>query len=286
MLAVMAGSRQTALFQHFLPDRGQRAFVWKYSQSIGGRRPRHFHDEPELNVIVSGSATFAVGDGVVTASAGELLAFPSGQDHELLGASPDLYLYALGLDPLYSAEVLGPKALPITPLHVRLGARELATVLEHAARIVDQRSVHQLGAELWQRVEWLGRRAATSSGRGTHVLTRRALARMAASPELGLEGLAQELAVQPSEISRHFHRDMGMTLVRYRMRSRLLDLIRYMDAGERDLMSAASAVGFGSYSQCHRTFQSELGCAPRQFFSSGLRERMQLTYSADDGRSG
>jgi AraC-like DNA-binding protein/quercetin dioxygenase-like cupin family protein len=286
MLGLMAGSRQNALFQHFLPDRGQRAFVWKYSQSIGGRRPRHFHDEPELNVVVSGSATFSVGDGVVTACAGDLLAFPSGQDHELLAGSRDLYLYALGLDPVYSAEVLGAKARPITPLHVRLGARELATVLEHAARIVDQRSVDQLCAELWQRVEWLGRRAAVSARRSTHVLTRRALELMAAAPELGLDALARELDVQPSEISRHFHRDMGMTLVRYRMRSRLLELIRYMDAGERDLMSAASAVGFGSYSQCHRTFQSELGCAPRQFFSSGLRERMQLTYSADDGGHG
>jgi AraC-like DNA-binding protein/quercetin dioxygenase-like cupin family protein len=278
----MAGSRQNALFQHFLPDRGQRAFVWKYSQSIGGRRPRHFHDEPELNVVVSGSATFAVGEGVVVASAGDLLAFPSGQDHELLAGSPDLYLYALGLDPVYAAEALGARAEPVMPLHVRLDEHEFATVLERAARIVDQRSVHQLGAELWQRIDWLGRRAAASASRRTHVLTRRALKLMATAPELGLDALAQELEVQASEISRHFHRDMGMTLVRYRMRSRLLDLIRYMDAGERDLMAAATAVGFGSYSQCHRTFQSELGCAPRQFFSSGLRERMQLTYSPED----
>jgi len=279
----MAGSRQSALFQHFLPDRGQRAFVWKYSQSIGGRRPRHFHDEPELNVVVRGSATFAVGEGVVVASAGDLLAFPSGQDHELLAGSPDLYLYALGLDPVYAAEALGARAEPVMPLHVRLDEREFAAVLERAARIVDQRSVHQLGAELWQRIDWLGRRAAAGASRRTHVLTRRALKLMALAPELGLDALAQELEVQASEISRHFHRDMGMTLVRYRMRSRLLDLIRYMDSGERDLMAAATAVGFGSYSQCHRTFQSELGCAPRQFFSSGLREQMQLTYSPEDG---
>jgi AraC-like DNA-binding protein len=44
------------------------------------------------------------------------------------------------------------------------------------------------------------------------------------------------------------------------------------------LTRAASLAGFGSYSQCHRTFQSELGCAPRKFFS-GIREQMQLTYA-------
>jgi AraC-like DNA-binding protein len=279
----MAGSARRALFQEFLPDAGQHAFVWKYSQSIGGRRPRHFHGEPELNVIVNGSATFAVGDGVAVASAGDLLAFPSGQEHELLAASPDLYLYAIGLDPTYSADVLGPGREPVVPLHVRLGAGELATVIDRAAAIVDRPFIQQLGAELWQRVDWLARRAAPRTRKRTHVLTRRALKVMSAAPELGLQGLADALGVQPSEVSRHFHRDMGMTLVRYRMRSRLLDLIRRVDTGQRDLMTAASTVGFGSYSQCHRTFQSELGCAPREFFQSGLRERMQLTYGSEDG---
>jgi len=278
----MAGRPRRALFQDFLPDRAQRAFVWKYSQSIGGRRPRHFHAEPELNVIVSGSATFAVGDGVVLVSEGDLLAFPSGQEHELRAASPDLYLFAIGLEPTYAADVLGPEGEPVVPLHVRLGTAELTAVLDRAAAIVDRPFVHQLGAELWQRVDWLGRHAASRTRQRTHVLTRRALKLMGAEPELGLQGLADELKVQPSEISRHFHRDLGMTLVRYRMRSRLLDLIRRVDAGQRDLMAAASTVGFGSYSQCHRTFQSELGCAPREFFFSGLRERMQLTYGSDD----
>jgi AraC-like DNA-binding protein len=63
------------------------------------------------------------------------------------------------------------------------------------------------------------------------------------------------------------------------MRLRLLQLIRLVDGGAHDLMTAAAAAGFGSYSQCHRTFQSELGCAPRQFFVSELRDRMQRTYA-------
>jgi len=43
--------------------------------------------------------------------------------------------------------------------------------------------------------------------------------------------------------------------------------------------AAASDAGFGSYSQCHRAFHAEFGCAPTTFFRSEIRERMQLTYA-------
>jgi AraC-like DNA-binding protein len=275
----MLGVENRALLQRFLPDQDQQAFVWKYAHTIGGRRPRHFHAEPELNVVVRGSATFGVGDRVVQMAEGELLAFPPGQDHVLLAASPDLYLYAIGLDRDYSTEVLGAAHEPVVPLHVGLGSDDLAFVIDRAAALVERSDSEQHGAELWERAYWLGRRASPRSGVAAHVLTRRALQLMATAPELGLDALASESRAHPSEISRHFHRDMGMTLVRYRMRLRLLRLIRLVDAGEHDLMVAAIGAGFGSYSQCHRTFRSELGCAPRQFFSSELRDQMQLTYA-------
>jgi AraC-like DNA-binding protein len=57
----------------------------------------------------------------------------------------------------------------------------------------------------------------------------------------------------------------------------LLAFMQLFDAGEHDLTRAANDAGFGSYSQCHRTFQSELGCSPRKFFS-GIRQEMQLAY--------
>src|SRR5688572_15852927 len=77
----MVGSKQRALYQPFLPEAGQRAYVWKHSPSAGGRRPRHFHLEPELNLVLKGSAVFGIGDRVARVTEGELLAFPAGQDH-------------------------------------------------------------------------------------------------------------------------------------------------------------------------------------------------------------
>jgi AraC-like DNA-binding protein len=265
-----------AIHQNFLPG-GQGAFVWKYSEPIGGRRPRHFHAEPELNVIVRGSASFGIGDSVVTVSSGELVAFPSAQDHVLLEASSDLYLYAVGLDPHYSAQVLGNE--PSFPLHVHLADSELGLVLNRAADIVDRPFAEQLGAELWQRLHWLARRATPRSDNATHVLTRRTLQLLRAAPDLTLTELATTLRAHPTEISRHFHRDVGLTLVRYRTRLKLLRVIHLVDSSGSELMRAASAAGFGSYSQCHRAFQAELRCSPRQFFLPGFRDGMQRAYA-------
>jgi AraC-like DNA-binding protein len=271
-------AERRALYQGFLPDRARRAHVWKYSPSLGGRRPRHFHLEPEVNLVVRGSATFGIGERVTRLSEGELIVFPAGQDHVLMDSSPDLYLYAIGLDPEYSTEALGVGREPVIPLHGRLAEGDLAEVTHRAAELVDRAGVDQAGAELWERVHWLGRRALTRAGPAPHVLTRRVLKLMDQAPDLDLSALGHELRSHPSEISRHFHQDVGMTLVRYRMRRRLLHLIRLVDVGDRDLMAAATVAGFGSYSQCHRTFHSELGCAPREFFCSGLREHLQRAY--------
>lgn len=272
----MVDSPSGALHQDFLPQSEEHAFVWKYSDSIGGRRPRHFHGEPEINLVVRGAATFGVGERTITIAQGELVAFPSGQDHALLERSSDLYLYAIGLSSGFSAEVL--KGESPLPLRVKLADADLATIVTQAADIVDRPGSEQLGAELWQRIHWLSRKAAAAEGRGTHVLTRRILQTLANAPELSLEAMARELRAHPTEVSRHFHRDMGMTLVRYRSRCRVLKFIELAGSGREQLLAAAGAAGFGSYSQCHRAFQAELGCAPSKFFTSGLRETMQRAY--------
>lgn len=276
-LELMHVAPKQAIHQSFLPPGNDQAFVWKYSESTGGRRPRHFHAEPELNLVVRGSATFGVGQKVVTVLPGELIAFPSAQDHVLLESSPDLYLYAIGLDSCYSAQVLTNE--PSQPFHVRLTGNELRPVLDSAADIVERSNVGQRGAELWQRVHWLARRAAPRSAHATHVLTRRALQLLRVGSDLPLTRLAESVRAQPAEVSRHFHRDMGVTLVRYRMRLRLLHFIGLVDSRKTDLMAAAGSAGFGSYSQCHRTFQAELNCSPRDFFLAGLRSDMQRVYT-------
>jgi AraC-like DNA-binding protein len=63
---------------------------------------------------------------------------------------------------------------------------------------------------------------------------------------------------------------MGLTLAAYRTQLRLLRFIRAVDEGADNLLAASMAAGFGSYSQCHRSFLKTLGCTPRAFFGAGV----------------
>jgi AraC-like DNA-binding protein/quercetin dioxygenase-like cupin family protein len=269
-----------AVHQSFLPAaEPSRAHVWKFSLQYGGRRPRHFHAEPELNLIVAGTATFGIGETVVRASAGELLGFPPGQDHMLLESSSDLYLFAIGMDPNFSSTVLRSEQDSVTlPLHIRLGTSDMKALVARSAAIVDQSGVDQQSAELWEHASWLRQRNGGRLNAATHVLTRRTLSLMTDEPDIDRELLARKLRASPFAISRYFHHDVGMTLVQYRTRLRLLRYIQLVDNGNENLMMASKTAGFGSYSQCHRVFQSELGCSPRQFFLSGVRQQMQQAY--------
>jgi AraC-like DNA-binding protein len=267
-----------AIHQGFLPTHeAAKAYVWKYTPVNWGRRPRHFHIEPEFNLIASGRAVFGVGGTLVEAESGDLIGFSPGQDHVLLNASPDLFLFAIGMDPTLSDQVLRAGDAPLAPVHMRLGPDDFKALLDGSSASVDRSGVEQPCAELWERVHWLERRREAGTSR-LHVLTRRTLAQLATSPELGLDDLAARFRAPASEISRHFHRDMGLTFVQYRTRLRLLNLIRLMDKAGTNLLSAADAAHFGSYSQCHRVFQAELGCSPREFFQSGIRSQMQQAF--------
>jgi AraC-like DNA-binding protein len=275
----MTAARQ-AIHQGFLPSHGaSRAYVWKYSPVNWGRRPRHFHIEPELNLVASGRATFGIGETVVEARQGDLLRFPPAQDHVLLEASPDLYLFAIGMDPALSSEVLRAEADQVMlPLRVRLGDDDFRALVNRASAIVDRGGVEQPCAELWEQACWLASRPQARPATAMHVLTRRALSVVSHAPELGLDTMANRMQTAASEISRYFHRDVGMTFVHFRTRLRLLRLIRLMDGGDLTLGAASDTAGFGSYSQCHRIFQAELGCSPRRFFHAGLRQQMQQAY--------
>jgi AraC-like DNA-binding protein len=274
--------RQRALHQSFLSRPGpSRALVWKYSPAY--RRPRHFHSEPELNLIVAGSAIFGVGETAIKAAAGELIGFPAGQDHALLEASSDFYLYAIGMDPNFSSEILCADRHSVAiPLHLRLEPHNFKSLAARSHAIVDRPGVEQQVAELWEQVNWLRQVQLRSLNGAMHVLTKRTLSMVSDAVDISGKLLARHVRASSSEISRHFHRDVGMTLVHYRARLRLLRFIRLVDVDAGNLMAAANAAGFGSYSQCHRIFHAELGCAPRDFFVSGLRQRMEMAYLPTD----
>jgi AraC-like DNA-binding protein len=253
-----------AVFQPFPMLAGRRAQIWRHQPQY--RRPRHFHAEPELNVVIAGACVVGVGDRAFRLAAGQMLLFQPGQDHVLLEASEELDLFVLALTPALADRAVGLRALATTGSGVmslpdaELAASELAGL----CRVEDPVAGETRLAERFL--------SAVRSGSSAHVLSRRALEVARCEPGVSGGALARRLSTAPSLVSRRFHGELGLPLVEYRARMKLMRFITFVDAG-RPMTRAAFDADFGSYAQCHRVFQRALGCSPREYFA-GARERV------------
>jgi AraC-like DNA-binding protein len=262
-----------ALYQPFPIPGTARGHVWHHVPAT--RRPRHFHAEPELNLIAAGRAVFGYGEATISVSAGDLLWWPPGQDHVLLDATPDLDLYVIGVTPAFSEQVLAGRACGASggAARLRLDPGTLASLRKTCAvqmTAVDAAAVERHVGDLWREAHTLRARIPDH-----HPLTGRALSSLLERPDLKRGELARLIHGNASEVSRYFHRDLGLTLVAYRTRLRLIRFIQLVEGGGRSFLAAAIDAGFGSYSQCHRTFQQAFDCTPRVFFGTGMSEEMK-----------
>jgi len=252
------------LFQPFPMQSGRRAQVWRHQPAF--QRPRHFHDEPEINVVVSGSGTLGIGDRTLRVSAGDLFVFQPGQDHVLVDASADFDLFVLALSEELAERAVGLRTLA-SGRQATLPEPELRTTaseLAHVATVRDGTVAEARLAGLFARaVGWAS---------GSHVLSRRALESARTEPALPGAALARRLSTAPSLLSRSFHEELGVPLVEYRARVKLMRFVEHVDRGH-SLIRAAFEADFGSYAQCHRVFRRAVGCSPRDYFA-GERRRI------------
>ena len=245
-----------------------RVQAWQYQPEF--RRPRHFHEEPEINLVVHGRGVMSLGDRTITVSAGSVVWFPPGLDHYLQEASPDFELFTVGFQPeslqAYEREnkTLAHFARP--PQYIDAASTaQLAALLSEVQTTADAQAIEvrlmQVLLELSQLAQapddCLGHRAAS------FILTH---------PTTSRDQLARALSSNRGDISRRFHRDHGMTLRQYRNAIRTLEFLRQLDAGAANITRAAIGAGFGSYSQCHRVFHSLLGQSPREYLISQRQE--------------
>jgi AraC-like DNA-binding protein len=239
------------------------------------RRPRHFHSEPELNLITAGTAIFGAGDTTIPVGAGDLLWWSPGQDHVMLEASPDLELFVIGLAPELCARVLGSDGAAVYggATRVTLDEAALARLRAHCSAPLasDAGAAEGHVGAFWQEANRL--RLTVPSDK--HTLTARALRSLIERPHLRRDDVASAARGYPSEVSRYFHRDLGLTLTEYRTRLRLIRFMHGVVVQRMSLLRAALEAGFGSYSQCHRVFQHTLGCTPRNYFQPQIRARME-----------
>lgn len=117
--------------------------------------------------------------------------------------------------------------------------------------------------------------ALRGSGKVTHGTSARHPAVAAAvrmlSEDASLRGgdIAKKIGVSLSRFARVFKSDMGMSLVDFRNQLRLDRFLSLVDSRGGNLLDAALAAGFGSYSQFHRVFRQLRGVSPREYFADG-----------------
>ncbi len=252
-----------ALFQPFPMLPGRRAQTWRHQPSFW--RPRHFHEETELNVVFRGSAVLGVGGHRLGVARGDVLLFQPGQDHELLEASPDLELYVVALNRALSAH-LGGSYSCAQGVRARLEPSEVDSLEARLAALGELRDTTAVEAQL------TGFFAAVAPRFGSvHVLSRRALEVLKVERAWSEVQIADRLGANPTQLSRYFHRDWGVRLSEYRARLRLIEFVRLVDAGQ-PFSHAALGADFGSYAQCHRVFRRLVGFAPNDYFSGARRE--------------
>lgn len=247
-----------------MPGR-RRGQAWRYHPAY--RRPRHFHAEPEVNLVVRGSATFAIGERSLQVQRGSVLWFPPGLDHYLVEASTDFDLFVVGFTPAlldaFAREHGSAPEFTRAPHRLRDGLiSRCLEVLANAPNGPDDDAEHRL-------LSVLGELTAASDAARPSV-GQRAAGLLLAMPNLNRDALARKLASNRGDVSRHFRQDHGLSLSDFRNRVYVLRLLRLIETGQRNLTRAALEAGFGSYSQCHRVVRSILGHAPSELLDTEL----------------
>lgn len=232
-----------------------------------------------MNLVFRGHAVMGVGSRELELKRGDVLLIRPGQDHEMLHASPDLELFVAAVTPPL-AERCRRGPWPTDALPLALSSDEASDARARLASLDGASAPHAAEHVVGALFESCHGRI----GRG-HPVTRKALQATSEAPAISAQALAQRLRVHPSELGRHFQRDLGLRFVEFRARLRLMRFIEQVDRGQT-LTRAASLACFGSYTQCHRIFQRYLGCSPQEYFA-GQRHSVdeQLATAAALGAS-
>ena len=99
-------------------------------------------------------------------------------------------------------------------------------------------------------------------------------------PSRDLTALAQAIRLSPSQLSRLFKRQVGMSISDYRNHVRLEAFLRLRpQSKQKALFQVAKEAGFGSYAQFNRVFRREMGCSPEEYFRS-KRKKVSLRSAA------
>jgi AraC-like DNA-binding protein len=269
----------------------------------------HHHIELELNLVVRGSITYVASGRRFTFQPRTLLWLFPEEEHQLVDRSDNAQNYVAVFKP--SLITRSCRTDPYQGLKCKNNERGsiLSTALEPAAFDLIRTTMDSL-MEGSLDPDLLNREAGFGVGSGfrfkhgdpdglnaglhhllmlcwrcqhggkvlvdavaLHPAVRRALKLLSECDwEEDLGRLAKACGSSKAHLSRTFHRQVGVSLSRYRNSSRLSRCWEHFRQPEqKTLAEAVYAAGFGSYAQFYKVFAQTYGCGPRACLASRLR---------------
>jgi len=271
---------------------GCEGAVWSYASSGSTRRRSHRHEELELNLVVSGTAKYLVGERRCDLVRGTLIWLFPEQDHLLLNESRDYAMWIVVISPALLRRVCrglpaqrlligDPGEVLARSLRPGQGSSMSSQLADIAAASVDA-DLFNAGLSYAVLRAWAAFNDADTVAIGfdVHPAVEKAarLLRDESEPE-NMEAIAQRCGLSRSRLSRLFKQQAGVSLVEYRQRQCLERFLAIFGHGRRlTLLDAALQAGFGSYANFHRVFRQSMRQSPAEY---RRRQNKSLTSDAN-----
>ena len=249
----------------------------------------HAHSQLEINLILSGGATYAFGGRDVDVRAGDFVLFWGAVPHRTATVAAGtrfvcLYLpiemfLALPLSAALRCAVLaGGMVAAREPLEERWPQRLHGELLSGDQRLIE---LDRLEIELrLRRVDltgWTdragggGEAGRRSGGRDAKVCEMARFLTSHATSRITAASVAEAVGLHPNYAMTLFKGALGMTLGEYLTRYRLYLAQSMLLADGRDVASIAFDAGFGSVSRFHDAFRRRFGVSPDRFRRAAAR---------------
>jgi len=226
----------------------------------------HAHHDVELNLVVRGTATYAMEGAIYDLKPGSMIWILPDKIHRLT-RGPQLEMWVA----LFRSELFEPawlEELAAQPSRL-ISSQELLSLdrlLSEVAQDSDEVAAYNAGIRyVLMRALRASQARSPAALRPVHPAVGRAvrLLRENGSAD-SLSELARAAGVTPHYLSRLLTEQTGRNFVDWRNRVRLDRFIEGYRPGA-NLLAAALEAGFGSYSRFHHTFTELIGCTPKEW---------------------
>ncbi len=249
----------------------------------------HVHSQLEINLILSGAASYAFGGCEVAVGAGDFVLFWGAVPHRTATVSEGtrfvcLYLpiemfLALPLSAALRCAVLaGGVVAAQAPLEEGWPQRLHDELLSGDQRLIElgrleiELRLRRVDLTGWSdRAHRGGEAGGRSGGRNAKVCEMARFLTSHATSRITAGSVAEAVGLHPNYAMTLFKGALGMTLGEYLTRYRLYLAQSMLLADGRDVASIAFDAGFGSISRFHDAFRRRFGVSPDRFRRAAAR---------------